>query len=188
ARISRTRIATDRPSFDENQGASDRTRSFSCPRPGASCGHEPEGQMTMRAMIASLLMGMLAMAAGPACAQPHKLTILLVGANGMIGSRVLAEAAGRGDHVIATSRQPDKIATGANIEPVKLDATDTPSFIALARRADVIVLATSPRGGGDPIAEEKAVADSAIATAKATGKRLMVVGGASSLNKPDGTP
>jgi putative NADH-flavin reductase len=113
-------------------------------------------------------------------------TILLVGASGMIGSRILEEAASRGHHVLAAARHPEKIATGPNIEPVKLDATDAKAFTAEARHADVIVLATSPRGGGNPLAEAKAVANTAIATARATHKRLVVVGGAGSLNLSDG--
>lgn len=44
---------------------------------------------------------------------PGPVTILLVGASGMIGSRILAEA------------------TGANIRAVQLDATDAQAFIAL---------------------------------------------------------
>jgi uncharacterized protein len=113
-------------------------------------------------------------------------TILLVGASGMIGSRILAEAAGRGHPVIAAARHPERIAGGANIRAVQLDAADQPAFIALAWQADVIVTATSPRGGGDPIAEAKAVGDAAIAAARATGRRLIVVGGAGSLSLPDG--
>ena len=113
-------------------------------------------------------------------------SILLVGASGMIGSRILNEATSRGHYVIAASRHPEKIAAGPNIHPVKLDATDEKAFEAEAKHADVIVLATSPRGGGDPLAEAKAVSDAAIATARATHKRLVVVGGAGSLNYPDG--
>src|SRR5581483_12272156 len=114
----------------------------------------------------------------PAAAQgaPHPgrkpPTILLVGASGMIGSRILTEASSRGHYVIAASRHPEKIATGPNIHPVKLDATDQKAFVAQARHADVIVLATSPRGGTDPLAEAKAVSDAAIATARITHKRL----------------
>jgi uncharacterized protein len=113
-------------------------------------------------------------------------TILLVGATGMIGSRILNEAVSRGHYVIAASRHPEKIAAGPNVRAVKLDATDTKAFTAEARHADVIVLATSPRGGTDPAAEETAVGDSAIAAARASHKRLVVVGGAGSLNYPDG--
>ena len=57
------------------------------------------------------------------------MTILLVGASGMIGSRILAEAAGRGHPVIAAARHPAKIAPGANIRAVQLDATDTQAFM-----------------------------------------------------------
>ena len=134
----------------------------------------------------------VATAAQPALAQTAPKTkhkppsILLVGASGMIGSRILNEAVSRGHYVIAASRHPEKIATGPNIHPVQLDATDEKAFVAEARHADVIVLATSPRGGGDPLAEAKAVSDAAIATARATHKRLVVVGGAGSLNYPDG--
>jgi putative NADH-flavin reductase len=113
-------------------------------------------------------------------------SILLVGASGMIGSRILNEASSRGHYVIAAARHPEKIAAGPNIHPLALDATDEKAFEAEARHADVIVLATSPRGGGDPVVEAKSVSDAAIAAARATHKRLVVVGGAGSLNYPDG--
>lgn len=135
------------------------------------------------------LVATTAFAAQPSSSSEHKsMNILLVGASGMIGSRVLAEATSRGHHVIAAARHPEKIAAGPNVHSVKLDATDRDAFIALARNADVIVTATSPRGGGDPLKEARAVGDAAIATARATGKRLLVVGGAGSLNLPDGRP
>jgi len=134
----------------------------------------------------AVLLVSVAIAQSPQHSSAAPPSILLVGANGMIGSRILAEAAARGHHVIAASRHPEKIASGANIQAVKLDATDRDAFVTLARKADVIVMATSPRGGGDPIQEAKAVGDSAIAVASATGKRLVVVGGAGSLKLPDG--
>jgi putative NADH-flavin reductase len=120
---------------------------------------------------------------------PHKpLNILLVGASGMIGSRILSEAASRGHHVTAAARHPEKIAKGANITPVKLDATDEAALTALAKNADAIVMATSPRSTGKPLAEAKALGDAGIAAATASGKRLLIVGGAASLNTPDGKP
>jgi uncharacterized protein len=143
------------------------------------------------AMLTAVVTLVQSAVAQPAAAQaPEKKppTILLVGASGMIGSRILTEATSRGHYVIAASRHPDKIASGPNIHPVKLDATDRKAFVTEARNADVIVLATSPRGGTDPLAEAKAVSDAAIATARATHKRLMVVGGGGSLNFPDGKP
>jgi putative NADH-flavin reductase len=117
-----------------------------------------------------------------------RLNILLVGASGMIGSRVLKEATSRGHCVVGASRNPEKIVKGPNVKAVKLDATNVAALTAQAKKVDVIVAATSPRGGGDPMAEAKAVGDAAIAAAKASGKRLVVVGGAGSLNLPNGTP
>jgi putative NADH-flavin reductase len=140
--------------------------------------------------------GTIAFAVGASAAQPaaapaaaaKPATILVVGASGMIGSRVVQEAASRGHQVIGAARNPDKIARHANVRAVKLDATDQAAFTALARDADVIVSATSPRGGGDPIKEARGVGDAAMAAAQAAGKRLIVVGGAGSLNLPDGKP
>jgi putative NADH-flavin reductase len=146
--------------------------------------------MSVRMLLAVLAIAATTLQAADAQTAPkteHKPpSILLVGASGMIGSRILNEATSRGHYVIAASRHPEKIAAGPNIHPEKLDATDEKAFEAEARHVDVIVLATSPRGGGDPLAEAKAVSDAAIATARATHKRLVVVGGAGSLNYPDG--
>jgi uncharacterized protein YbjT (DUF2867 family) len=97
------------------------------------------------------------------------LKILLVGASGMIGSRVLAEATARGHHVTAVTRHPEKIAAGPNVRALGLDATDSTAVAAQARDVDVIVTATSPRGGGDPAAEARAVGDAAIAAARQAG-------------------
>ena len=116
------------------------------------------------------------------------MNILLVGASGMIGSRLLAEAASRGHPVTGVARRPERIATGPNVRAVGLDATDARALSALARTADVLVTATSPRGGGDPAVEARAVGDSVIAAARDAGRRLFVVGGAGSLNLPDGRP
>jgi putative NADH-flavin reductase len=116
------------------------------------------------------------------------LNILLVGASGMIGSRVLAEATSRGHQVTAVTRHPEQIPVSPNVRAVGLDATDAKALATLARDADVIVSATSPRSGGDPAAEARAVGDSAISAARAAGRRLFVVGGAGSLNLPDGRP
>jgi putative NADH-flavin reductase len=139
-------------------------------------------------VVALALFATVAAAQTPPPAKGKPLNILLVGASGMIGSRILNEAAARGHHVTAAARHPEKIAKGANITPVKLDATDSAALTALAKNADVIVMATSPRSTGKPLEEAKALGDAGIAAAKATNKRLFIVGGAASLNTPDGKP
>jgi putative NADH-flavin reductase len=88
---------------------------------------------------------------------------------------------------VAAARHSANIKSGANVKAVNLDATDKVELIALAKDADVIVSATSPRGGGDPIQEAKVLGEAVIAAGIATRKRIFVVGGAGSLKKPDGT-
>ena len=145
--------------------------------------------MRLKLIVAALaLFATVASAQTPQPANTKPLNILLVGASGMIGSRILSEAASRGHHVTAAARHPEKIAKGPNITAVALDATDKAALTALAKNADAIVMATSPRSGGNPMEEAKALGDAGIAAAKATGKRLLIVGGAGSLNGPDGKP
>ncbi len=114
--------------------------------------------------------------------------ILVVGGSGMVGSRVVAEAAGRGHEVIAGARNPEKIAATDNVSAVKVDATSADSIAQAAQDVDAIVISVSPRNGGDPITEASEVGDAAIAAANTTGKRLVYVGGAGSLLLPDGNP
>src|SRR5690242_4901171 len=56
--------------------------------------------------------------ADAAAANPKSLKVLLIGASGMIGSRILKEATKRGHCVIGASRNPDRIAGGANVRAV----------------------------------------------------------------------
>lgn len=113
--------------------------------------------------------------------------IFLLGASGMIGSRVLTEAVSRGHEVIAAARNPDKIAAGKGVTAVKADLSDTATLAKSAASADVIVSAVSPRNGGDPVVEARAIGKAVMAAAKSSGKRLVMVGGAGSLNLPDGS-
>lgn len=111
--------------------------------------------------------------------------IFLIGASGMIGSRILAEAVARGHEVVAGARDPARIAAGKGVTAVRVDLADGAALARLAGAADVIVSAVSPRSSGDPVAE--ATANGAAVMAAAAGKRLMMVGGAGSLNLPDGS-
>ncbi|MBZ0271794.1 NAD(P)H-binding protein [bacterium] len=112
--------------------------------------------------------------------------ILLIGASGMIGSRILKEAASRGHDVIAAARHPEKIDNESAAQSVALDATDADAIARLAAGVDAIVSSVSPRGGGDPVEEATAVGDAVIQATEETGARLIVVGGGGSLKMPDG--
>ena len=114
--------------------------------------------------------------------------ILLLGASGMIGSRILAEAAARGHSVTAAARSPEKITPAKGVTAIKADLSDARALAAQATAADVIVSSISPRNGGNPTEEAQTTARAVMAAAAAAGKRLVYVGGAGALNLPDGSP
>lgn len=114
--------------------------------------------------------------------------ILLTGASGMIGARILAEAVSRGHSVVAVARNAGKIAARPGVTVVAADANDAAALIPLAQGVDAYVSALSPRSGGDPKTETLGWGQAAIATARATGVRFVLVGGAGSTLLPDGTP
>ncbi|MDI2131093.1 NAD(P)-dependent oxidoreductase [Yinghuangia seranimata] len=114
--------------------------------------------------------------------------ITVFGAAGSVGSRVVAEAVARGHEVTAVVRDPARFAElpdGAL--PAVGDATDPARVAELAAGQDLVVAATRPPVG----AEEGLVAATRglLAGLAGTGVRLLVVGGAGSLNVPgtDGT-
>jgi uncharacterized protein len=105
--------------------------------------------------------------------------IAVIGGTGMVGSRIVAEAAARGHQVTAVSRKGDAPAAD-NVTPVQIDASDLAALKDLAAQHDVIVSAIGPsrEPGGDPSAFTDTLVKLATAVADA---RLIVVGGAGSL-------
>lgn len=118
----------------------------------------------------------------------HEMKILLLGASGMIGSRILSEAVSRGHSVVAASRNPDKIAAAEGVTPVAVEVSDAEAVAKAAADVDAIVLSVSPRSTSDAVSEMQAIGGGALAGARKAGKRLVAVGGAGTLNLPDGTP
>ena len=113
--------------------------------------------------------------------------LFLMGASGMIGSRILAEAVARGHEVVAGARNPDKIAALSGVTPVKVEATDAAALAEYAKPADAFLFSVSPRSTGDAVAEAEGFARAVIPVAEKTGTRVVVVGGAASLKLPDGS-
>lgn len=111
--------------------------------------------------------------------------LLIIGATGMVGSRLVAEAETRGHQVVAASRTGS--AVGAT-QPLALNVTDRAAVAAAAQTVDVIIGAVSPRSTDDTMAEALTYGGALITAAQDSGKRLVVVGGAGTLNLPDGTP
>lgn len=110
------------------------------------------------------------------------MTIAVLGATGMVGSRVIAEAGARGHRVLALSRRP--AGDAPHVTPVGVDARDPEALhAALAGSgADVVVvsLRTLPVDQEFLVGATRTVLDSAARL----GVRVLVVGGAGALRSP----
>jgi len=116
--------------------------------------------------------------------------IVVFGATGNIGRRIVAEASNRGHQVVGVVRDPAAVATpDPRVELRRGEATDAGSVAELARSADAVVSAISPRPNarGLPAPSLAAAARALIAGVREAGtKRLVVVGGAGSLEVAPG--
>jgi putative NADH-flavin reductase len=114
--------------------------------------------------------------------------IVVFGAGGAVGQRIVREALERGHQVTAAVRDVtyyDRF--DPRIAVVRADATDPATIAAAATGTDVVVSAVSPRVGktGLPAPSLTAVARAFIASGVT---RLIIVGGAGSLLVPGGKP
>ncbi|WP_042272354.1 NAD(P)-dependent oxidoreductase [Paraburkholderia heleia] len=115
------------------------------------------------------------------------LKIALFGATGMVGSRIAAEAARRGHEVSALARQPERVAAAPNIHAAKADLLDAASVAAAVRGHDVVASAYAPPKDqpGDLLVASRALVEGMRAAGL---ERLVVVGGAGSLEVAPGKP
>ena len=74
--------------------------------------------------------------------------ILLIGATGGIGSRILNEALSRGHEVTAVSRDTQSIQKRERLTIVQADVTDVATMVKVAAGQDALVSSTSPRAKG----------------------------------------
>ncbi len=113
--------------------------------------------------------------------------IALFGATGMIGRRILQEAARRGHEVTAIARDPSKVVdVGPHVRPIQADLLDPKSVAAVVVGHEAVVSAFSP-AGGQPLDALSAAARSLIAGLRQAGvRRLITVGGAGSLEVAPG--
>lgn len=104
--------------------------------------------------------------------------INVIGATGMVGREVVAEAAARGHEVVAYSRSGNAVEGVAHA--AALDMADTARTVEAVDDADVTIIAVSAgRGGQDP----QPVIDAYRALIAAQpAARIIAVGGAGSLN------
>jgi uncharacterized protein len=104
--------------------------------------------------------------------------IAVIGASGNAGSRISAELARRGHAVTAIARNPDKIATPANVTAVKGDVLDQAGLTRLIAGHDAAISAVHFTAS-DPVRLIGAARDSKVG-------RYLVVGGAGSLEVAPG--
>ncbi|HLV98470.1 MAG TPA: NAD(P)-dependent oxidoreductase [Ktedonobacterales bacterium] len=112
--------------------------------------------------------------------------IAVFGASGMIGQRVTQEALARGHQVTALVRHPENVtASHPNLTVQTADALDPASVAAAVAGHDVVVSSISPNSQGPSVLV--ASAHSLLEGVEQAGvKRLLVVGGAGSLEVAPG--
>jgi hypothetical protein len=111
--------------------------------------------------------------------------IVMFGATGTLGSRILGELTARGHDVTAVTRNPANAPEGENVTVTAGDILDSASVADAARGADVLVSAYGP-GPKSPKLLVQAM-NSLIAGMEAAGvKRLIAVGGAGGLEVKPG--
>jgi uncharacterized protein len=114
--------------------------------------------------------------------------VVVFGAAGRAGARIMAEAARRGHQVTAVAREPARIGgLPAGVRAVTGDATSQASIAERAKGADAIVISV---GGPDKSAYAKAAraAVAALAPLGDGGPRVIHMGGGGSLLNADGVP
>jgi len=114
--------------------------------------------------------------------------IALIGATGYTGSPILQELLARGHRVTALSSRPEKIAAHPNVTAVGVNVTEDVAALADALRgADAVVSSFSGHANEDMVGYYvRGVRNIIAAVKQAGGLRLLVVGGAGSLEVADG--
>lgn len=110
--------------------------------------------------------------------------LLLYGATGTIGQRILIEAVDRGHAVTAAARDPDLIQEMPGVTLRQGDVLDADSVASMAQGHAAVVSAVGPGHADDPNFLIEA-ARSLLAAVESCGARLVVLGGSCS---PDVEP
>lgn len=114
--------------------------------------------------------------------------IAMIGATGSVGTRLLTEALRRGHKVTAIARDPAKLSSREGLTVVRGDAALEGNLAALLKGHDAVLSAYNGRRGSAKYTEEVLRGYNAIVGASrfAGVKRLLVVGGAGSLDAAPG--
>ena len=115
--------------------------------------------------------------------------VALIGATGFVGSRILSEALSRGHEVTAIVRNPEKLPQHPRLKAAKCDVSDEETIAVIVAGHDAVISAFNPsRVSRDNNTPQIGGIRSLIAGMKKAGvKRLLVVGGAGSLEVAPGS-
>ena len=98
-------------------------------------------------------------------------TVVIYGASGNLGSKIVSEALNRGHEVIGVSRSTDSMTLGhENFSAARGDVTDVDSMLGIISDADVVII--SVNGNGDGNRPENAIVNLAAQTFIAAAQRL----------------
>ncbi|MBM3115338.1 NAD(P)-dependent oxidoreductase [Jeongeupia naejangsanensis] len=115
------------------------------------------------------------------------MNIALIGATGYVGSKLLAEALARGHRVTALVQHPEKLQAHANLTGVAVKVQDTDALAAQLKGHDAVISAFSGHAQNDVLGYFVDGFKSIVAATKAANvARLLVVGGAGSLEVAPG--
>lgn len=108
---------------------------------------------------------------------------VLLGATGMAGTRIAAEAVRRGDEVVAVSRSGAAPVDSPLVTAIAADAGSVREIAEVVKDADVVASALAPaRDGSDPRGPFVALYEAVLDGVRAGGvRRMVIVGGAGSL-------
>ncbi len=110
------------------------------------------------------------------------MNIALIGASGFIGSAVLAEALSRGHQVSALVSRPERLTAHAQLRALKADVQDSAALAAQLKGHQAVISAFSGHAHADVLGYYlKGFRSIVQATKQADVSRLLVVGGAGSL-------
>jgi uncharacterized protein len=110
------------------------------------------------------------------------MNVVLIGATGMIGSRVLNELLSRGHHVKALVRDPARLAPRPNLEVARGDIFRADDVAQVAAGADAVISAYGPGAHNDAVGKlHDAMQGLMTGLARSGARRVIVVGGAGSL-------
>lgn len=112
--------------------------------------------------------------------------VALIGASGFVGSALLKEALARGHTVSAIVLHPEKLEPQANLVIRKTDILDTDELVSQLREHDAAISAFSGHAQRDVYGYYMKGIRSIIAAGRQARARLLVVGGAGSLEVAPG--